>query len=89
MTPAEKLEVVVAELADNGAPVRSLETNRQASAEATYTMRDGGSTMFVRHRIYHKGSTVYQVMVVEAGGERSKAEAERFFNSFELLENPP
>ena len=88
ITPVEKLEFVVDEIADAGATVRPLEVSGYAGAEARYTLPEGGTNMFVRHRIYHAGGTAYQVMVVQAGGERSIVQADRFFNSFELIEIP-
>jgi hypothetical protein len=53
--------------------------------EAEYEIVDDESTIVMRHRIYHVGTTSYQVLAGMFKGEDAHQDVERFFQSFELL----
>ena len=86
-TPKERLELTTKTMAAENVTIETLDLQGHPGAEATYTTRDEGTVVRLRHRVYQVGDTSYQVMAVMANGERADAEANRFFQSFQLI-NP-
>jgi hypothetical protein len=53
--------------------------------EASYEMEEGGTSFAMRHRIFHVGTTSYQLQAVIEEGQSAEPDVERFFASFALL----
>lgn len=88
LSPMEKMKLTARELQAENVSIHELQLQGHPGAEGIYTTVDGPHRYHVRHRIYHVDTTVYQVMVVVGNAEPGD-DADRFFDSFQLLESSP
>ena len=65
--------------------VTTIKFGKHPAMEATYQMGEGPRAIMFRHRIYHVGTTSYQVIAAMQTGENGQKDAERFLASFQLL----
>lgn len=61
-------------------------TGPHKGLEARYEMHSEDAVRLVRHRVYHVGETLYQVMVLAERGAEAEADFDKFFASFEILD---
>ena len=88
VSPAERMQITTDELGAQDVTIRSLILQGFPGAEARYSTHDPDGTIHVRHRVYHVGDTSYQVIVGWEDGLEVTEAANRFFNSFELIDPP-